>query len=266
MLLFYSIVLVVSLIYLRISLAGTPATSPSDPHPLDWDERYAPDVRSAGLLALARIVVNGLPRMDGSALTALVDRWRPETHTFHLPSGEMTITLQDVGMILGLPVGGEPVTGDVNSAGWRDRVGEWLGVRPEDPPCGLERQQAICGACVMAARTLQCVPTERRCRHSGALRTGVDVASSWLLPLPGRYRQCCLLDLLADFGRFHDGRDLQLGFCYTGVSVPASVRCMPIRECGGQLGWLRIPPADLDVGAFPRRSTHSCCLAGTDFF
>ena len=136
----------------------------------------------------------------------------------------------------------------------------------EGPPCGVERQQAICGACIMATRALQRVPAERRCGHSGALRTGVDVASSWLLPLPRRYRQRCLLDLLADFSRFHDGRDLQLGFCYTGVSVPASVRCMPIRECGGQLGWLRIPPADLDVGAFPCGSTHSWCLAGTDFF
>ncbi|KAL6321966.1 hypothetical protein AAG906_035881 [Vitis piasezkii] len=32
----------------------------------------------------------------------LVERWRSETHTFHLPVGEMTITLQDVAVILGL--------------------------------------------------------------------------------------------------------------------------------------------------------------------
>src|SRR5204862_296309 len=36
---------------------------------------------------------------DRSLLTALVDRWRPETHTFHLPFGEMTVTLQDVAML-----------------------------------------------------------------------------------------------------------------------------------------------------------------------
>ncbi|KAK1650242.1 hypothetical protein QYE76_068047 [Lolium multiflorum] len=45
--------------------------------------------------------------MNATALTALVDRWRPEKHTFHLRAGEMTPTLQDVSMILGLPIQGE---------------------------------------------------------------------------------------------------------------------------------------------------------------
>lgn len=49
-----------------------------------------------------------LPALDAPLLTALTDRWRPETHTFHLPCGEMTITLQNVAMITGLPISGEP--------------------------------------------------------------------------------------------------------------------------------------------------------------
>jgi hypothetical protein len=30
-----------------------------------------------------------MPRMDKALLTDFVDRWRPETHTFHLPFGSL---------------------------------------------------------------------------------------------------------------------------------------------------------------------------------
>ena len=41
------------------------------------------------------------------AVQAFVERWQPETNTFHFPFGEMTITLDDVRQILGVPVEGE---------------------------------------------------------------------------------------------------------------------------------------------------------------
>jgi len=44
-------------------------------------------------------------------ITALVERWRTETHTFHFPLGECMITLEDVALQLGLPIDGEAVTG-----------------------------------------------------------------------------------------------------------------------------------------------------------
>ncbi|QHN84453.1 uncharacterized protein DS421_16g528750 [Arachis hypogaea] len=52
---------------------------------------------------------------DNFLISALVERWRPETHTFHLPWSEVTITLQDVAYHLDLrahrnPVGGACVT------------------------------------------------------------------------------------------------------------------------------------------------------------
>jgi hypothetical protein len=34
---------------------------------------------------------------------------RPETHSFHLPWGEMTVTLEDVALLFGLPCSGEPM-------------------------------------------------------------------------------------------------------------------------------------------------------------
>ncbi|KAK5785921.1 hypothetical protein PVK06_040543 [Gossypium arboreum] len=42
---------------------------------------------------------------------ALVEHWRPETHTFHLPCGECTVTLEDVTLHFGLPIDGDAVTG-----------------------------------------------------------------------------------------------------------------------------------------------------------
>ncbi|KAL7259241.1 hypothetical protein ACSBR1_005187 [Camellia fascicularis] len=45
-------------------------------------------------------------------ITVIVERWRSETHTFHLTSGEVTITLQDVNILSGLRVDGNAVTGN----------------------------------------------------------------------------------------------------------------------------------------------------------
>ena len=48
--------------------------------------------------------------IDWPLITCLVERWWPETHTFHVPVEEMTITLQDVAIILGLHIDGPAVT------------------------------------------------------------------------------------------------------------------------------------------------------------
>ncbi|XP_057543971.1 protein MAIN-LIKE 1-like [Amaranthus tricolor] len=62
----------------------------------------------------------------------LVERWRPETHTFHLTVGEATITLQDVAVILGLSIEGQTVIGH-GEGHWPALVLELLGVLPENP-------------------------------------------------------------------------------------------------------------------------------------
>jgi hypothetical protein len=103
--------------------------------PLTWDEQYEPFIHRAGFLPLARLINHGLPMMDGPALMSLVDRWRPEIHTFHLPSSETMVTLQDVAMILGLPIDGTPVCGLVSPTWWRDSIGEAIGLRPPMSLC-----------------------------------------------------------------------------------------------------------------------------------
>ncbi|RYR52391.1 hypothetical protein Ahy_A06g027321 [Arachis hypogaea] len=53
-------------------------------------------------------------------LATLVERWRPETHTFVLSIGEVTVTLEDVAHIFGLPIDGEAISG------WTDSSGEFV--------------------------------------------------------------------------------------------------------------------------------------------
>lgn len=49
--------------------------------------------------------------LDNPLISALVERWRRETNTFHFTVGEMSVTLEDVGYLLGLPIDGDPVIG-----------------------------------------------------------------------------------------------------------------------------------------------------------
>ncbi|XP_016714226.1 protein MAIN-LIKE 2-like [Gossypium hirsutum] len=72
------------------------------------DQRVIPYLNVAGFGVAAYIQTSEL-RAD--LISALVKRWRPETHTFHLPCGEVSITLQDVAVQLGLSINGEAVTG-----------------------------------------------------------------------------------------------------------------------------------------------------------
>ncbi|KAJ9553724.1 hypothetical protein OSB04_017769 [Centaurea solstitialis] len=65
-------------------------------------------IRIAGFEGMIKC---GMKFLDHALITALVERWRPETHTFHLPIGEVTVTLQDVQVLWGLRIDGEAVTG-----------------------------------------------------------------------------------------------------------------------------------------------------------
>jgi hypothetical protein len=69
-----------------------------------FDERYVPLLHQANLLAIVEIVHRGMLVFNAMAITAMVDRWRPETHSFHLPCSEMIVTLENVAMILGLSI------------------------------------------------------------------------------------------------------------------------------------------------------------------
>ncbi|WOH01072.1 hypothetical protein DCAR_0520451 [Daucus carota subsp. sativus] len=66
------------------------------------------DINDAGFEWVFKL---GQVKHDRGLITAFIERWRPETHTFHLPFGEATITLEDdmIRDLLGLT----PEQGDV---------------------------------------------------------------------------------------------------------------------------------------------------------
>ncbi|KAH1032109.1 hypothetical protein J1N35_044283 [Gossypium stocksii] len=50
-------------------------------------------------------------KLNLALINVLVERWRVETHIFHLPCSECTITLKDVALQLSLPMDGPIIVG-----------------------------------------------------------------------------------------------------------------------------------------------------------
>ncbi|XP_052489837.1 protein MAINTENANCE OF MERISTEMS-like [Gossypium raimondii] len=93
------------------------------------DDRLLPYLEVAGFGSVALIRSSDL-RFD--LLSVLVEQWRPETHTFHFPCGECTVTLEDVAVQLGLPIDGSPVTGVSSFTDPAAVCYQLLGESPED--------------------------------------------------------------------------------------------------------------------------------------
>ncbi|KAL5179583.1 Serine/threonine-protein phosphatase 7 long form [Glycine soja] len=86
-------------------------------------EEIIPLLRQCGFYWIIKM---GYLKINASLITALIERWRPETHTFHMRCGECTITLQDVSVLLGMRVGGAPLIGQTN-LDWAELCEELLG-------------------------------------------------------------------------------------------------------------------------------------------
>nr|GMD70625.1 serine/threonine-protein phosphatase 7 long form homolog [Ipomoea batatas] len=103
------------------------------------DERMINYLRIAGFYGVSHLRDI---RLDHSLIAALIERWRPEVHAFHLPFGEVGITLQDVEVLLGLKVDGLAITGRVkrSTEQWKDLCRRLLGFTPLD---GFLKQSKI---------------------------------------------------------------------------------------------------------------------------
>ncbi|KAL5179950.1 Serine/threonine-protein phosphatase 7 long form [Glycine soja] len=91
-------------------------------------EEIVPRLQQSGFYWIMKM---GYLKINVTLISALIERWSPETHTFHLRCGESTITLQDVSVLLGLRIDGAPLIGSTN-LDWADLCEELLGVKPQE--------------------------------------------------------------------------------------------------------------------------------------
>ena len=92
--------------------------------------------------------------INHSLISTLVERWRPETYTFHLPHSEMSIALEDVEVILGLPIDDEVLVRltAVEDGDWRQLCVELLGFGvPTNDNKTLEGQR------ILISRLVECI-------------------------------------------------------------------------------------------------------------
>ena len=72
-----------------------------------YPTRFTEKVQASGLHGLCGLGHYSSTR--ARRVTAIVERWHPETNSFHYGFGEMTPTLDDVLQLTGLPISGTPV-------------------------------------------------------------------------------------------------------------------------------------------------------------
>ncbi|RYR31169.1 hypothetical protein Ahy_B01g055963 [Arachis hypogaea] len=74
-------------------------------HGMSLNDRIMPYLQMASLYHLARLNETWF-RLDELFVSAFIERWCSETHTFHMSFEKCTFTLQDVAYQLGLPLNG----------------------------------------------------------------------------------------------------------------------------------------------------------------
>lgn len=89
----------------------------------EWYSQMSPSqielVESTGL---SHLQFSMLPHLDWPLICAFVERWQPDTNSFHMPFGEMTIMMHDVWHILRIPVDGGLISAVPSTAEMQSEV------------------------------------------------------------------------------------------------------------------------------------------------
>ncbi|XP_025635527.1 serine/threonine-protein phosphatase 7 long form homolog [Arachis hypogaea] len=90
-------------------------------------DRILPYIDRANLLHVTRLNDYWF-KLDEPLISTFVERWHPESYTFHMPFGEYTITLQNVAYQFGLPIDDHVVSGCLSDFEQLMEGEAWLGV------------------------------------------------------------------------------------------------------------------------------------------
>nr|XP_025670485.1 protein MAIN-LIKE 1-like [Arachis hypogaea] len=167
--------------------------------PQTWNPMVENHLRATGFYHVSRIgVIRGFHPM----LAALVERWRSETHSFVLPIGEVTVTLEDVAHIFGLPIDGEPVSG------WTDSSSEFvqsqgIAIFGREPSVSHNAKSYIKLAWVRRIRDAESLDTEESIRRYVRCHILCLLGSTLLTDKSTAYVHAKYLPLLRDFEQIH---------------------------------------------------------------
>ncbi|CAO2833506.1 unnamed protein product [Amaranthus hypochondriacus] len=88
--------------------------------------------------------------IDSALIAAFVERWQPDTNTFHMPWGEMTVMLHDVQRILGIGIDGA-LPDDPADSEWKMSLAGLFG----EPMAELRRKGVFIGGSINVSEILQ---------------------------------------------------------------------------------------------------------------
>ena len=164
--------------------------------------------------------------IDSALISAFVERWQPDTNTFHMPWGEMTIMLHDVQRILGLGLNGA-LPADPADGQWKMALAGLFG----EPVAELRRKGYFKDGSINVSDMLQL------CHRSQALETQstayyMAILGSTVLVDKTRIgvRPHPIIAVTADQDEISWGA-VTLAFLYRQLGIASRAGCRTIAGC-----------------------------------
>ncbi|XP_050209495.2 protein MAIN-LIKE 1-like [Mercurialis annua] len=198
-----------------------------------WYKETSEEVRDLiNLTGLAHLPDTMYAHLDVPLLSAFVERWQPDTSSFHMPFGEMTITLHDVWYILRIPVEGSLITDTPDKLDLQRSCAEILGISVERLASGGHLAQ---GGILIESVIELC--------SQGAAGEAETEAIAWIWLTLGctlfvdksghRFRPACLWEVRDGLGDApsHSWGSATLAYLYRQLGVASRGDCQGLSGC-----------------------------------